>query len=80
MAVESSAIVGLSVGRVTGPRSLSDDTTVTLIWAGAAQPFMVAAPFELVLAHWRASRSDGLSGSHAASGWKFLPIQEGSRT
>lgn len=70
VAIESSCIVGVSVGVDTGT-----DTTVTLIWALGTgdRPFMVAAPFNDVLAAWGAARSAGpppdLKGMH---GW---PLQ-----
>jgi len=57
VAVLASAIVGLSVGTINGPRTPGADVTVTLIWAaGAAQPFMVAAPFAEVLGAWSEAR------------------------
>jgi hypothetical protein len=73
VSVESSSIVGISVGSLNGPRAATDtpDLRVTLIWcAGAAQPFMVAAPFAEVMEAWSAARTAGpppeLKGIH---GW-----------
>jgi hypothetical protein len=57
VAVDSAAIVGLSVGTINGPRKPDADVTVTLVWArGVAQPFMVAAPFAEVLDLWTRAR------------------------
>lgn len=55
IAIESSDIVGLSVGDVTKPRSTA--LRVTLIWArGIGQPFMAAATFDEVLVEWQKAR------------------------
>lgn len=63
VAIESAAIIGISVGTVTRPLPRpvgAPDITVTLVWcAGAAQPFMVAAPFAEVLDAWKAARTAG---------------------
>lgn len=60
VSVESATIVGLSVGSLNGPRESGADLRVTLIWAaGVGQPFMVAAPFDEVLAAWTNARTSG---------------------
>ena len=57
VAVDSQAIVGLSVGSINGPRAAGAELRVTLIWAaGIAQPFMVAASFETVMGAWSEAR------------------------
>lgn len=71
VAVESASIVGVSVGRVTGPHDPKVDVTVTLVWcAGIAQPFMVAEPFEDVFAAWQKARYAGPPPeAQGAHGW-----------
>lgn len=56
IAVESTSIVGLSVGSVTGPRET--ELRVTLIWtAGTGEkPFMARQSFDQVLTTWQAAR------------------------
>lgn len=78
VAIDGAAIVGLSVGSLIGPRAATDtpDLRVTLVWcAGAAQPFMVAASFEGVLAAWMAAREQAppLSEMPGVRGWSLHP-------
>lgn len=57
IAVDATAIVGLSVGTINGPHKPGAAVTVTLVWAaGVSQPFMVAAPFAEVLDLWTRAR------------------------
>lgn len=74
VAVDTALIVGVSVGRITGPRDPKDECVVTLIWAqGVTQPFMVATPFEQVLDTWERWREqDGppLRAYPNAIGWQ----------
>lgn len=80
VAVESSSIIGLSVGSVNGPRRPGDTVTVTLIWAaGIAQPFMVNQPFAEVAAAWEAARQDGGTGGMPGyHGWPVHPMHPSS--
>ncbi len=80
IAVESAAVVGLSVGTINGPQRAGAEVRVTLIWvAGASQPFMVAEPFATVLDAWTAARqaggTGGLPGYH---GWPVHPLHPSS--
>lgn len=80
VAVESSAIVGLSVGAVNGPQRAGADVRVTLIWAaGATQPFMAATPFAEVLDAWTAARqAGGVGGMPGYHGWPVTPLHPSS--
>lgn len=68
VAVDTALIVGVSVGRIAGPRDVADECVVTLIWTTAAQPFMVTAPFAEVVAAWRAGRQQDGPPLRAYSG------------
>lgn len=69
VAIDTALIVGVSVGRITGPRDVADECVVTLIWAqGASQPFMVATPFEQVLDTWERWREQEGAPSKAYPG------------
>lgn len=74
VAVESTTIVGISVGSLNGPREAGANLRVTLIWAaGVMQPFMVAAPFADVLHRWTESRGESLAMRRAhpnTIGWQ----------
>lgn len=77
VAVETTQIVGVSVGDLTGPRSAESDVRVTLIWAhGISQPFMVAAPFDAVVAAWENGRAQDRSDMN---GWQYAPVVKRSR-
>lgn len=80
VAVESSSIVGLSVGTVNGPHPAPDPIRVTLIWAaGAAQPFMVAEPFADVAKAWELARqAGGTGGMPGFHGWPVHPAHPSS--
>ena len=76
VALDTRRIVGVSVGDVTGPRDPDSSVRVTLVWAdGVAQPFMVAAPFEAVVAAWEQARRQD---TEEMGGWKFPPVVQRS--
>lgn len=68
VAIESSCIVGISVGVV-------GEMTVTLVWTLGTgdRPFMVAAPFADVLRAWERARTAG--GKAEQPGFHGWPLQ-----
>lgn len=80
VAVESSSIIGLSVGTVNGPHQAGAQIRVTLIWAaGAAQPFMAAEPFADVAKAWEVARqAGGTGGMPGYHGWPVHPLHPSS--
>lgn len=80
VAVESDAIVGVTVGRITGPRAAEQvaQGTVTLIHTSATvdRPFMVASTFTDVVQTWATARETPPGAQTAIAHPGVFPLVE----